>query len=113
MYYMAGTRCDQVDGTDRTGDGARYLVPSFVTNGRRDQHPGPVLPDRTGDGTRYLVPSFLTDGRRDQHPGPVLRDTTGDGTRYLVPFFLPGTWSRFGPTSKMEERRKPLCGLTG
>ena len=39
MYYIDGTRYDQVDGTgpivpsvkeDRRGDGARYLVPSFL-----------------------------------------------------------------------------------
>ena len=83
----------------RTGDGARYLVPSFLSNGIRGQHPGPVLFDRRDDGARYLVPSLLSNGIRGQHPGPVLFEIRDDGARYLVPSFLPGTWSRDGPNS--------------
>ena len=74
------------------------MVPSFLSNGIRGQHPGPVLFDRRDDGARYLVPSLLSNGIRGQHPGPVLFEIRDDGARYLVPSFLPGTWSRDGPS---------------
>ena len=50
MYYIDGTRYDQVDGTGS-------VVPSVKEDGR-DHEADPVKED----GTRVLIPSSFTDG---------------------------------------------------
>ena len=67
------------------------LIPSPVSQKRRDQVSSPVPRSVWKDGTRVLIPSPVGDKRRDQVSSPVSRSVRMDGTRYFNGI-SDGTW---------------------